>query len=132
MTDIVQPHQLVIGTRYIVRDNNRDNPLNRPYIRNGQQVLHPNGQPVFIGPNNRPISQTYTAPFIGPDHDITGRNFSVFSGDVHGNGPFRFPNDSFTFYRDPTSTALNNPRNLAREFGGKRKSKRNRRKSRKC
>jgi len=129
MTDIVQPEQLVIGTRYIVRDNNKDNPLNRLYMKNGQPVLDPNGQQVFIGPNNRRVSPDYTVLFDGPDHDIAGRNFSVFLSNI---GPMRFPNDSFTFYRDPTATALNNPRKLSRESGGKRKSKRNRRKSRKC
>lgn len=119
MTDIVQPDQLVIGTRYIVRDNNRDNPLNRPYIRNGQQVLHPNGQPVFIGPNNRLVSLNYTGPYDGPD-DMAGIPLSVFRSDY---GYIRFQNNAFTFYRDPSANVLNNPRNLAREFGGKRKSK---------
>ena len=120
MTEIVRPEQMVKGTRYIVRDNNSDNPDNRPYIRDGRPVLHPNGQPVLVGPNRKLVSLNYTGPFDGPN-DMSGTPASVFLSDA---GPILFPNDKFTFYRDPTAHALYNPRNLGREFGGKRKSKR--------
>ncbi len=120
MSEIVRPEQMVKGTRYIVRDNNSGNPENRPYVRRDGPVFHPNGQPVLVGPNNKLVSLDYTGPFDGPD-DMSGTLASVFLSNI---GPIRFPNDKFTFYRDPTANALNNPRNLGREFGGKRKSKR--------